>query len=42
MWIRRNMVVALPLPEDDETGIRENIFDELKIKDLTKEDGLKI
>ena len=38
---KQAVTIALSLPEDDETRIREKIFDELKIEDLTRNDGLK-
>ena len=38
---RQGIVVALTLPEDDETGIRERVFDEIKLEDLKKADGFQ-
>ena len=33
--------MALSLPEDDESGIREKVFDEIKLEELTAEDGFE-
>ena len=38
---KQGILIALSLPETDDTGIRERVFDELKIEDLSKEDGLE-
>lgn len=38
---KQGIVVALSLPEEDETGIRERVFDEMKLADLKKDDGLQ-
>lgn len=38
---KQGIVVALSLPENDETGIRERVFDDMKLDDLQKEEGLK-
>ena len=37
---KQGIAIALTLPEDDESGIREKVFDELSIADLKAEDGL--
>ena len=37
---KQGVAVALSLPEDDESGIREKVFDEVKLEDLQKDDGL--
>ena len=39
---KQGIVVALSLPEYDENGIRERVFDEMKIDDLKKDDGLNL
>ena len=39
---KRSIVVALSLPENEESGIRERVFDELDLNDLNKENGLEI
>ena len=36
------LAIALSLPESDETRIREKVFNQIPIDDLTKENGLKI
>jgi hypothetical protein len=38
---KKGIVIALTLPENDESGIRERVFDELDLGDLKKEDGLE-
>ena len=38
----QGIVVALSLPEDDETHSRERIFDRIPLQDLKTEDGLII
>lgn len=37
---KRGVVVALSLPENDESGIRERVFDEVDIAELQTNDGL--
>ena len=37
---KQGIAIALTLPEDDESGIREKVFDELSITDLKGQDGL--
>jgi len=37
---KQGIAIALTLPEDDESGIREKVFDELSIADLKADDGL--
>ena len=37
---KQGIVVALSLPENDDSGIRERVFDELTIEDLKKTEGL--
>ena len=39
---KKGIVVALSLPENDETGIRERVFDEVDLTDLKRENGLEI
>ena len=39
---KQGIAIALTLPEEDETGIREKVFDELTIADLKKENGLDL
>ena len=34
------MAIALSLPEDDQTQIREKVFEQFSLNDLQKEDGL--
>ena len=34
------MAIALSLPEDDKTQIREKVFEQISLDDLKKEDGL--
>ena len=38
---KQGIVVALSLPEDHETQIREKVFDEMDLNELKKEDGLE-
>ena len=37
---KQGIAVALSLPEEDATGIRERVFNEIAMDDLVKEDGL--
>ena len=37
---KQGLVIALSLPENDSTQIRDKVFSELKIEDLKKEDGV--
>ena len=37
---KQGVVIALSLPKNDKTQIREKVFDQLSIDDLKKEDGL--
>ena len=37
---KQGVVIALSLPEDDESQIREKVFSQVKLEDLKKEDGL--
>ena len=37
---KRGIAIALTLPEDDDTKIREKVFDQLKLEDLEKDTGL--
>lgn len=37
---KRGIVVALSLPESDDSGIRERVFDEITLADLNKKEGL--
>ena len=37
---KQGIAIALSLPEDDESGIREKVFDELAISDLKADTGL--
>ena len=39
---KQGIVVALYLPEDDETHIRERVFDQIPLQDLKTDDGLII
>ena len=39
---KQGIVVALSLPEDDETHIRERVFDQIPLQDLKTDDGLII
>ena len=39
---KQGIVVALSLPEDDETQIRERVFDQIPLQDLKTDDGLII
>ena len=39
---KQGIVVALSLPEDDETHIRERVFDQIPLQDLKTDDGLNI
>ena len=34
------MTIALSLPENDKTQIREKVFEQISLDDLKKEDGL--
>ncbi len=36
---KQGIAVALSLPEDDPTGIRKKVFDEMKIAELKEDDG---
>ena len=35
------MVIALSLPEDDSSSIRDKVFNELSLENLRKQDGVK-
>lgn len=37
---KRGIVVAFSLPESDDSGIRERVFDELTLTELNKKEGL--
>ena len=37
---KQGVVIALSLPENDESKIREKVFDQIKLDDLKKDDGL--
>ena len=37
---KQGMAIALSLPEDDKTQIREKVFEQISLDDLKKEDGL--
>ena len=39
---KQGIVVALSLPEDDNTRIREKVFDQISLQDLKTDDGLII
>ena len=39
---KQGIAIALSLPEDDETRIREKVFDQISIDDLKKFDGFDI
>ena len=39
---KQGIVIALSLPEDDKTHIRERVFDQIPLKDLKTDDGLII
>jgi hypothetical protein len=39
---KQGIAVALTLPQDDESGIREKVFDEMSRDDLKKENGLDL
>ena len=39
---KQAIVVALSLPEDDETQIRDKVFDQLPLEELKKENGLSL
>ena len=39
---KRGIAIALSLPDNDSSMIREQVFEELSIDDLGKETGLKI
>ena len=38
---KRGVAIALTLPEDDDSKIREKVFDQIKLEDLKKETGLE-
>ena len=38
---KKGIAVALTLPEEDETQIREKVFDQIKLEDLKKDTGFK-
>ena len=38
---KRGVAIALTLPEEDESKIREKVFDQIKLDDLKKETGLE-
>lgn len=38
---KRGIAIALTLPENDESQIREKVFDQLQLDDLKKDDGLE-
>ena len=37
---KQGILVALSLPEEDDSGIRERVFDEVSLEDLKKDEGL--
>ena len=37
---KQGVVIALSLPKNDKRQIREKVFDQIRIDDLKKEDGL--
>ena len=37
---KQGVAIALSLPKNDKTQIREKVFDQISIEDLKKEDGL--
>ena len=39
---QRKTAIALSLPEEDETKIREKVFDQLQLEDLKWENGMSI
>lgn len=39
---KQGIAIALSLPEDDESQIREKVFDQISINDLKSEDGLSV
>jgi hypothetical protein len=39
---KQGIAIALSLPEDDESQIREKVFDQIQIEDLKSDDGLTI
>ena len=39
---KQGIVVALSLPENDSLGIREKVFEEIRVEDLNKDGGLDI
>ena len=39
---KQSIAVALTLPENDETQIREKVFDQLHLDDLKSYDGLNV
>ena len=39
---KQGIAIALSLPEDDETHIRDKVFDQISIDDLKSDDGLTI
>ena len=38
---KQGIAIALSLPEDDSSGIREKVFDEMKLDDLKTDDGFE-
>lgn len=38
---KKGIAIALTLPEEDETKIREKVFEQIKLEDLKKESGFK-
>jgi hypothetical protein len=38
---KQAIAIALSLPEEDESGIREKVFDEMDLAPLNADDGLK-
>lgn len=38
---KRGVAIALTLPEDDDSKIREKVFYQIKLEDLKKETGLE-
>ena len=39
---KQGVAIALSLPEDDKTQIREKVFEQISLDDLKKEDGFDI
>ena len=39
---KQGIAIALSLPGDDETHIRDKVFDQISIDDLKSDDGLTI